>query len=33
VRSRRTRPLEERRRAHDRAEARKGPSAPTTPAE
>ena len=33
VRSRRTRPLEERRRAHDRAEARKGPSAKTTPAE
>lgn len=33
VRSRRARPLEERRRAFDQVEARKGPSASTTPAE
>ena len=33
VRSRRSRPLEERRRAFDQVEARKGPSASTTPAE
>jgi len=33
VRSRRTRPLADRRRAIDRAEARKGPSPKTTPAE
>jgi len=33
VRSRRVRPLEERRRAFDEVEARKGPSAKTTPAE
>ncbi|MEI4233911.1 respiratory nitrate reductase subunit gamma [Roseovarius sp. D22-M7] len=33
VRSRRNRPLEDRRRAHDAAEAAKGPSITTTPAE
>lgn len=33
VRSRRSRPLEERRRAFDQVAARKGPSAPVTPAE